>query len=38
VEPYLTADGILHPVEMEERIAEQFNIAVRAYKARQAEK
>jgi hypothetical protein len=27
-----------YSVEMEERIAEQFNIAVRAYKARQAEK
>lgn len=26
-----------YSVEMEERIAEQFNIAVRAYKARQAE-
>jgi hypothetical protein len=27
-----------YSVEMEERIAEQFNVAVRAYKARQAEK
>jgi len=27
-----------YSVEMEERIAEQFNIAVRGYKARQAEK
>jgi len=27
-----------YSVEMEERIAEQFNVAVRAYKARQADK
>ena len=27
-----------YSVEMEERIAEQFNVAVRAYKARQAQK
>jgi hypothetical protein len=26
-----------YSVDMEQRIAEQFNIAVRAYKARQAE-
>ena len=30
-------DAHNYSVEMEERIAEQFNIAVRAYKARQAE-